>query len=114
MKHDQNFSITAGDYAQLVAPIYTDNTDTTEESDLASGVVEWTLKGVHGVGLISKSTAHNEIAVNTPTTGYIVVEILEEDTAELTSGDYYHIAEFTINGTKLGIFDGVASIDNSL
>ena len=112
MKHDQDFTLTAGDYAQLVVPIYTDNTDVTKETDLASGVVEWHLKGV-GVDLISKTTAGSGgVTVNAPSTGYIVVEIEEEDTADLRSGDYYHICEFTINGAKLGLFDGIASIDN--
>jgi hypothetical protein len=112
MKHDQDFSITAGDYAQLVATIYTDNTDVTEESDLASGVVTWRLRGV-GVDLISKSTeVGTEIVVDAPTAGDVTVTILEEDTEDLRSGDYYHIAEFTISGTTRGLFDGKASIDN--
>ena len=74
MNHNQNFAITAGDYTQIVAPVYTDSTNTTLESDLASGVVEWRLKGVKGINLISKSTT-NGITVNTPESGYIVVEI---------------------------------------
>ena len=111
MNHNQSFSITAGEYTQIVAPVYTDSTDTTVETDLATGLVEWRLIGVKGTAIITKSTADG-IAVNTPTSGYIVIEILEEDTVSLTSGDYYHIAEFTINGTKLGVFDGIASIDN--
>ena len=111
MNHNQNFTITAGDYTQIVAPVYTDSTNTTVESDLHTGLVEWHMKGLKGINLISKSTV-NGITVNTPESGYIVVEIIEEDTAGLTSGDYYHIAEFTINGTKLGLFDGVMSIDN--
>ena len=113
MKNNQDFSITAGDYRQIVAPIYTDDTDVTKETDLASGVVVWHLKGVQGVNLISKTTAGSGgITVNTPSTGYVTIEILEVDTEDLVSGDYYHIAEFTISGTKLGLFDGIVSIDN--
>ena len=112
MNHNQNLSITAGDYTQIVAPVYTNSTETTVEQDLATGLVEWHLKGVKGVDLISKSTTAGNIVVNVPTKGDIVIEILEEDTSGLVSGDYYHIAEFTIGGTKLGLFDGIASIDN--
>ena len=112
MNHNQSFTITAGDYSQIVAPVYTNSTLTTVESDLATGVVVWRLIGVKGAVLITKSTTAGTIAVNTPHTGYIVVEILETDTTTLTSGDYYHIAEFTVGGTKLGIFDGICTIDN--
>jgi len=114
MKRDQNVTgppLVAGMYSQLLVPIYTDNTDTTKEPDLSSGVVEWHLKGAGGIDLISKTSSAG-IAVNSPSTGYIVVELLETDTAELTSGDYYHIAEFTISGHKRGLFDGIMSIDN--
>ena len=113
MKNNQNLNITAGEYTQIVAPIYTDNTNTTLESDLATGLVEWTLKGVKGVTLIPKSTADASITVNAPTVGNITIEIMGTDTTALTSGDYYHIAEFTPNsGQKRGVFDGIASIDN--
>ena len=112
MKNNQSFSITAGEYTQIVAPIYTDNTNTTLESDLATGLVQWTLKGVKGVELITKSTAAG-ITVNAPTAGNITIEILGADTSGLTSGDYYHICEFTPNGgNKRGVFDGIATIDN--
>ena len=113
MKNNQNLNITAGEYTQIVAPIYTDNTNTTLESDLATGLVVWTLKGVKGIALITKSTANSSITVNAPTAGNITIEILGTDTTALTSGDYYHIAEFTPNsGQKRGVFDGIASIDN--
>ena len=112
MKNNQNLNITAGEYTQIVAPIYTDNTNTTLESDLATGLVQWTLKGVKGVALITKSTGSG-ITVNAPTAGNITIEILGADTTALTSGDYYHIAEFTPNGgQKRGVFDGIATIDN--
>ena len=112
MKNNQNLNITAGEYTQIVAPIYTDNTNTTLESDLATGLVVWTLKGVQGVALITKATATG-ITVNAPTAGNITIEILGADTSGLTSGDYYHICEFTPNGgQKRGVFDGIATIDN--
>ena len=112
MKNNQSFSITAGEYTPIVAPIYTDNTNTTLESDLATGLVGWTLKGVKGVALITKSTGSG-ITVNAPTAGNITIEILGADTSGLTSGDYYHICEFTPNGgQKRGVFDGIATIDN--
>ena len=116
MNHNQDITgpntITAGDYTQIVAPVYTSSADTTVETDLATGVVEWRLLGVKGVALITKSTNTEGITVNVPRSGYIVIEILEEDTSGLTSGDYYHIAEFTVGGVKLGLFDGIATIDN--
>ena len=112
MKNNQNLNITAGEYTQIVAPIYTDNTNTTLESDLATGLVQWTLKGVKGIALITKATGSG-ITVNAPTAGNITIEILGADTSGLTSGDYYHIAEFTPNGgQKRGVFDGIATIDN--
>ena len=112
MKNNQNLNITAGEYTQIVAPIYTDNTNTTLESDLATGLVQWTLKGVKGIALITKSTGSG-ITVNAPTAGNITIEILGADTSGLTSGDYYHLAEFTPNGgNKRGVFDGIATIDN--
>ena len=77
-----------------------------------SGLVVWTLKGVKGIALITKSTAAG-ITVNAPTAGNITIEILGTDTTALTSGDYYHIAEFTPNGgQKRGVFDGICTIDN--
>ena len=113
MKNDQDLNITAGEYTQIVAPIYTDNTNTTLESDLATGLVVWTLKGVGGVALITKSTANASITANAPTAGNITIEILGTNTSGLTSGDYYHICEFTPNGgNKRGVFDGIATIDN--
>ena len=112
MKNNQNLNITAGEYTQIVAPIYTDNTNTTLESDLATGLVVWTLKGVKGVALITKATATG-ITVNAPTAGNITIEIMGANTSGLTSGDYYHIAEFTpLGGQKRGVFDGIATIDN--
>ena len=113
MKNNQNLNITAGEYKQIVAPIYTDNTNATLESDLATGVVVWTLKGVKGIALITKSTANASITVNAPSAGNITIEILGTDTTALTSGDYYHIAEFTPNGgQKRCVFDGICTIDN--
>jgi hypothetical protein len=116
MKHNQDITepIVAGDYVQITAPIYTDNTDTTVEQSLATGIVVWHLKGVHGIDLISKtSVGGGGITLNSPTTGSITIEVLGTNTATLTSGDYYHICEYTPNGgSKRGVFDGVASIDN--
>ena len=116
MKHDQDITgpntITAGEYKQIVAPVYTDDTDTTPETDLGDGLVEWHLKGVKGIDLISKSTDDESITVYGSTSNYIVIEIFEEDTIGLTSGDYYHLAEFTVGGVKLGLFDGICTIDN--
>ena len=113
MKNNQNFTITAGEYTQIEAPIYTDNTDATVEQDLATGLVQWTLKGVGGVALISRSTADGSIIADSPAKGSITINILGTNTSGLTSGDYYHIAEFTPNGgQKRGVFDGIATIDN--
>ena len=67
---------------------------------------------VKGVALITKSTAAG-ITVNAPTAGSITIEIMGANTSGLTSGDYYHIAEFTpLGGQKRGVFDGIATIDN--
>ena len=111
MKNNQSFTITAGEYTQIVAPIYTDNTDASLEQDLASGVVEWTLKGVGAVSLVSKTSGAG-ITVDSPLEGWVTIEILEADTSELTNGDYYHIAEFTRSSKKRGLFDGIATVVN--
>ena len=114
MKNNQDINnLTAGVYKQIVAPIYTNDTETTLETGLANGVVAWKLIGVKGAVLITKTSNNNGgITVNVPESGYIVIEIDEQDTAALTSGDYYHIAELTIGGVTLGVFDGIVSIDN--
>ena len=114
MKHDQDMitqPITIGEYVEIVAPVYTDNTDLHLETALASGVVEWHLIGVSGSEIISKTTAGSGgITVNSPSSGSITIEIHEEDTTGLSKGDYYHIAEFTISGHTRGLFDGIARL----
>jgi hypothetical protein len=117
MKHDQDIidpPITAGDYVQIIVPVYADKEETTLETDLASGVVEWHLRSTKDVDSISKTTGviNGGITVDTPEVGHVVVELLEDDTADIRSGDYYHIAEFTLNSVKKGLFDGILRIDN--
>ena len=48
--------ITVGEYMEIVAPVYTDNTDTTLDTNIESYVIEWRLLGTDGA-LITKSTA---------------------------------------------------------
>lgn len=115
MRHEQDINdppIKRGEYMVIVAPIYTDDTDTTLETNLASGVVVWYLKGDNEVDLISKTTVDSGgITVNYPENGWVTIELDEDNTEGLRKGDYDHIAEFTYNGHTRGLFDGIATVE---
>jgi hypothetical protein len=102
--------ITAGDYYRIQAAIYTDSTKTELESTLAEGVIGWRLMGARG-DLITKTTAPGSITVDYPQQGYITIDLWETETAGLSTGEYTHLAEFTIDGHKRGLFKGIAKVE---
>lgn len=113
MKRDQDIidpPITKGVFFQIVAPIYKDDTDTELEPGLAGGVVTWRLIGAEGDVISKTSAGAKGVTIDVPETGYITVDIEEEDTSDLINGDYEHMAELIFEGHTRGLFSGIARL----
>ena len=117
MIHDQNITerkpLTAGRYARITVQVYTDDTKTALDTTLADGFIEWHLAGGRGNVVSKTSDANGGLTVDDPTEGSITIELLDIDTLGLATGEYTHIADFTVSGHKRGLFDGTVCVKNN-
>ena len=109
--------ITVGEYLEIKAPVYIDNTDTTLDTHLATYAIQWRLLGANGA-LITKSTTDGGITVNVetgpPVVAAITIILTGTEAPGIINGCYKHIAEATDeNGNVHGLFEGSARVVNN-
>ena len=104
--------IRRGIYMAIEAPIWTDSSKTTLYQSLSSGTVVWRLIGDFDKDLLVKTSDDPaEIAVDTPSKGYITVYIKDDETLDLSPGIFDHEAVIIITDQAEGLFKGQAVVE---
>lgn len=111
MKIDQNFTLMAGDYQQvLIDPVYDD--DGELYPGLETGLLSWCLYTPpdYDNPIITKHSSSGQITV--PSTGHVLIVIEGGNTEGLEAGKYYHKLTWTKNGKKKTVSTGVVTMYN--